>query len=354
MRVGLLYGPGLGSCSGEILAQVEEADRVGLDSVLFEERRGGRGCPGPMVAAAAARTTAIRVGTADRVLALEHPVHTAEDFAVVDVMSRGRVILGVSPGEDPGALRAAGVEWEGREQRFREAVDLVRAAWTQDSFQFVGEHVSFPLGAQGPPGWRREPFTTPYLEQWRRGQVVPQHLPVLPKPVQMPHPPILVAAREKATIEWAARRGLGLLCSSLDTEDELGRALGWYADALAAAGRDRCEVDVAVAREVFLADDGATARELALPSLRRFLEAERAGARPADDRAALDLDEADLLERCFLVGSPLEVLDRLKRLQANLGMTHLVGRVHLPGRPHLDVVGCIRLMASAIQTRLVA
>ncbi len=362
MRVGLLYGLGPEDDYVGALAQVEEADRLGLDTVLFEEHHGVRGapCPGPLVAAAAARTSAIRVGSANRHLHLEYPVNCAEDFAVTDVVSRGRVILGVSPGERPEDFRAAGVPWDERDSRFREAVELVRTVWTQGPVQFVGDHYRFPLSAEGGPGWRREPAGGPYLDQWRRGQVVPQHLPVLPRPVQIPHPPIWVSAWDRDTIEWAAARGLTWMCSPLETGEEAAEKAAWYAGALASAGRDANEVGLAVAREVFLHEDGDRARELALGPLRAHVQAAAAEAAASGIEAARGLAAAsgmgddDLLAGVALVGTPLEVLDRVRALQGDAGFTHLVARVHLPGRSHLDCVGSIRLLASQLQTRLVA
>lgn len=361
MRIGLLYGLGPQDATdgyASAFAQIDEADRLGLDSVLFEEHHGAFGCPAvaPVVCAAASRTQSIHVGSANRQLTLDHPVGTAEDFAVADLVSGGRVILGVSPGEEPEAFRAAGVPWAERERRFSEAVDLVRAAWTQDQFQFVGEHYQFPLGAQGEPGWRREPCSPPHLEPWRRGQVIPQFLSVMPKPVQLPHPPLWVAAHGRGTIEWAAGRGLTYLCTSIATEDEVRQRVGWYLDALAAAGRSPLEVEVAVEREVFLAADGERAREIALPALRAFIDDKRSAS--TEDTAGLSLvagaSEQDLLDSCFLVGSPSEVVDRIKALQADLGITHLVCRVHRPGIAHVDVVEAIRLLAAQVATRLAA
>ena len=358
MRLGLLYGLGPADDYAQALTQIEEADRLGFDFALFEEHHGDRGCPavGSLVTAAAARTSAIRVGAANRQLTLEHPVNVAEDFSVADIISRGRVILGVSPGERPTDFAAAGIPWDQREQRFREAVELVRTLWTQGGVQFVGEHYTFPLGVEGPAGWRREPYTPPFLDQWRRGQTRPDYLPLLPRPVQWPHPPIWVTGWRRDTIEWAASRGLGFMCSSLETDTEVRARLGWYGEALAQAGRDANEVCVALARDVFIAADGDEARELALPALRRQLDAVRAEA--TDEQADLacmnGLDEATLLEQCWLVGSASEVLDRVKALQADSGLTHLACRVWLPGRVHSDVIESIRLLASQLHTRLVA
>jgi alkanesulfonate monooxygenase SsuD/methylene tetrahydromethanopterin reductase-like flavin-dependent oxidoreductase (luciferase family) len=294
---------------------------------------------------------------------LEYPIGVAEDWAVLDNLSRGRAILGVSPGERPEEFRAAGVSWDDREAAFREAVELIRTSWTQLSFQFVGEHYQFPLGAEGARGWRLEPADAwvsserGFVPQWSRGRVSPQYLPVTPRPVQLPHPPIWVTACRRDTIEWAAQRGLAYLAPSYLSTDEVRSAIGWYSDALAAAGRDRNEVDVAVAREVFVTEDTGKARDDAVASLMRHVEAVRADA--SDEHAGLGLfgdgvDEAAVLDSYALVGTPTEVSDRLRDLVVGCGVTHLVCRVYLPGRDHLDVLGAIRLLAGQVKTRLAA
>ncbi len=361
MRVGLTYGLGPKDAEGGYefaLAQIDEADRLGLDFALFEEHHGARGCPavGSLVTAAAARTTAIRVGSANRQLILEYPTNVAEDYAVADLISRGRVVLGVSPGERRADFDAAGVSWDEREERFREAVEIVRMQWTQSAVQYIGKHYQFPLEADGAPGWRRQPHDPPSVDQWRRGQAKPDYLATLPRPVQWPHPPIWVTGWRRDTIEWAATKGLGFLCSSLETDDEVCTKADWYGDALEGAGRDRSEVEVGLTREVFLADSTEEARERALPALRDHVAALRSEA--TDEQQDLEimggLDEEALLDRCFLVGSPTDVLERVKALQADAGVTHLACRVWLPGRDHFETLECIRLLASELHTRLVA
>lgn len=379
MRLGLLYGVGpdafaAGASYQDILGQVQLADLIGLDSAIFEEHHGALGCPAPgsLAAAAASRTTSIRVGTLNRQIALEYPMTTADDWSIVDVMSRGRAILGVSPGERESEFAAAGVPWGERDGRFRDSVEIVRTAWTQDSVQYIGERLRFPLSANGEPssGWRREPldatglsvsgkelsYVRPYIDQWRRGAYAPQYLPMTPKPLQIPHPPIWVRSSRREIIEWAAQKGLSLATSTLETDDEIRTRIAWYTEALEAAGRDLREVEVVVAREVFLAEDGDQARETALPSLRRHINAvlDEAPEEHGDLATLASLDDDKLLETCALIGSPAEVLDRLKALQSEVGMTHLVCRMFLPGRSHADVVNSIRLLASQVHTRLLA
>jgi alkanesulfonate monooxygenase SsuD/methylene tetrahydromethanopterin reductase-like flavin-dependent oxidoreductase (luciferase family) len=358
MRIGLLYALGPGCSYEGALDQIGEADRLGLDSVLFEEHHGALGCPFvmPLVTAAASRTRCIRVGSSNRQLTLEFPIHGAEDAATADIISRGRLIFGVSAGERAEEFRAAGIPWAEREGRFREAVELVRTAWTQSNVQFIGEYYRFPLRARGAAGWRREPRAESFTAQWRRGQTIAQHLPLLPRPVQLPHPPIWIKGTSRSIIEWAASRGYSLLVGSLDTENEVRRKVGWYDTALAAAGRDRNEVEVALERELLVGPDGARVRTEALPALRAFVDAVRGDGRDdvRDCAVMQGLNDEDLLAAVALYGSPMDVLDRLLGFKADLGINHLVCRSHLPGRRHSDVFESIRLTAAALQTRLVA
>jgi alkanesulfonate monooxygenase SsuD/methylene tetrahydromethanopterin reductase-like flavin-dependent oxidoreductase (luciferase family) len=353
-----LYALGPRCSYQDALTQIAEADRLGLDSALFEEHHGDLGSPevSALAAAAAARTRSIRVGSANRQLTLEFPVNAAEDYAIVDISSRGRLIMGISAGERQGEFAAAGASWTDREGRFREAVELLRTVWTQSNVQFIGDYYRFPLHASGDSGWRREPYDPKFIDQWRRGQTEAQYLPVLPRPVQLPHPPIWVNATSQAIIEWAARRGLSLLVSSFETDEEVFRKVAWYDAALARAGRNRNEVEVALARELFLAVDGNQARAKALPGLRTRLQAVKAENR--EDLAGLavmkGLSDEDLLATCALYGTYAEVLDRLRRLKCEAGINHLVCRTYLPGRGHGDIIESIRLTASQLQTRLVA
>lgn len=363
MRTGLLYSIGPddfahGFSYDDALAQIELADSLGIETVLFGEHHGGRGSPavGPLVTAASSRTSAIRVGAANCQVGLGHPVSVAEDYVVADIVSRGRVVLGVSPGERPEDFAAAGVAWADREAIFRESVELIRLLWTQGPMRYVGDHVRFPLGAEGEPGWRREPFEPPYVDQWRRGQVIPRHLALTPRPVQLPHPPIWVTGWRRETIEWAASKGFGLLVSPLETDDEVRTKVAWFDAALTAVGRDRSEVDIALARDTFLMADGEEARDRAASQLRDLVTAVR--AEMIEDQADLeimrDIAVDKLAANCFLVGSPEEMVERLQTLRADCGIGHLVCRVHLPGRAWFDTTECIRLLAGRLATRLIA
>ena len=358
MRIGLLYSLGPDDSYDAALEQIVEADKLGLDSVLFEEHHGELGCPAvmPLIAAAAARTRNIRVGSSNRQLCLEYPINGAEDFAVLDVISRGRVVMGVSAGEREEDFRAAGIPWEQREGRFREGLEMLRTVWSQSNVSYVGEHYRFPLHAEGEPGWQREPCKLPFVDQWRRGQIIPEHLPVLPRPVQLPHPPIWVNATSKAVIQWAGSKGYSLLISPLETDEEVHEKTELYDLALRQAGRDRNEVDVVLCRDLFMDTDGDVARERALPALRARIDKLRRQANEDQSGLAVirGMSDADILNQCALYGSYDELLERLLPLKAEAGINHLVCRSSLPGLDSPDVLQSIRLIASTLHSRLQA
>src|SRR5438445_5554777 len=120
-------------------------------------------CPSPLLAlsAAAARTERMRLGTGAILVPLYTPFKLAEDVAVLDHLSGGRVVLGVAPGYVSEEFLAHGVPRAERVARLEETLDLLQAAWTQERFSFRGRHYAV------------EPETT-----------------LTPRPLQRPHPPI--------------------------------------------------------------------------------------------------------------------------------------------------------------------
>jgi alkanesulfonate monooxygenase SsuD/methylene tetrahydromethanopterin reductase-like flavin-dependent oxidoreductase (luciferase family) len=358
MRVGLLYSLGPNDSYDTALDQIVEADRIGVNTVLFEEHHGELGCPAimPMMAAAASRTRSIKIGCSNRQLCLEYPINGAEDFAIIDQISRGRVVMGVSAGERIEEFRAAGVPWEQREGRFREALTLLRTVWSQSNVRFIGEHYQFPLRAKGELGWEREPYTGTFTDQWRRGQIIPDHLPVLPQPFQTPHPPIWVNASSQAIIEWAGSKGYSLLISTLETDQEVHQKVALYDAALAKAGRDRNEVEVALCRDLLMAADADTAKAKGLPALRAHLEKQRPLASPeqAELAAMRGLSDDQLVDQVALYGNYKDLLKRVLPLKADAGINHLICRSSLPGIDQQDSLHSIRLMASTLHSRLQA
>lgn len=197
---------------GELLALAHLAEEVGFDSVWLVEGAAGQGegCSAPLVAAAAvaARTQAVRIGVV-AVLGLTHPLYTAEDAAVLDNISGGRLILAVAPPEAKAAA-GHGVSPRAAAERFGEALAVCLAAWSPLPFRYQGRHFRVP--ANLPENEHAAPFT---------------RLSVTPKPAQ-PQLPVWVVARDEGAVREAARLGLPVVGPGDASEGELRERLRLY------------------------------------------------------------------------------------------------------------------------------
>jgi probable F420-dependent oxidoreductase len=128
----------------DILALARVADQVGFDSFWVSEHHGAlnQHLPSPLVvlAAAAAVTRRIRLGTAVVLAPFQHPIRFAEDCAVVDQLARGRLIVGIGSGWREAEFESFGIPMAERASRTTELVQICRAAWDQERFSFHGIH----------------------------------------------------------------------------------------------------------------------------------------------------------------------------------------------------------------------
>ncbi len=150
-----------------MLAMAERAEAAGFDSVWIGDSLIARPRHEPLtlLAAVAARTRRVRIGTAVLLPALRHPVVLAHVVGTLDRVAEGRVILGVGIAGDTPAIRkefaAAGVPFERRVGRFLEMLEICRALWSRDHVSFSGTHFTLqdvtmepkPHRPGGPPIW---------------------------------------------------------------------------------------------------------------------------------------------------------------------------------------------------------
>lgn len=166
-----------------------EAERLGFDSVYPAEHHFSEYgyCASPQVslAAVAARTSKIRLGTGVVVLPFHNPVRVAEDFAFIDLMSDGRVDLGVGRGYQPMEYKGFGMDQTQSREIFREGMEVIRKCWTEERFSYHGKYYNF------------------------------DDICVRPKPLQQPHPPIYMAVLSPETFEIAGRYGYNVLMSTV-------------------------------------------------------------------------------------------------------------------------------------------
>jgi probable F420-dependent oxidoreductase len=158
-------GDQIDRCIDEVIAEAQLAESVGFDSCFFgEHHQDADGfLPSPLIVATAvaARTRTLRVGTSVILLPLHHPVHLAEDAITLDLVSKGRLVIGVGIGYQPADFNAFAVPMDERLARFEESVEILRLCWAGEPFSFRGKHYTLedvrimprPYQKNGPPLW---------------------------------------------------------------------------------------------------------------------------------------------------------------------------------------------------------
>jgi alkanesulfonate monooxygenase SsuD/methylene tetrahydromethanopterin reductase-like flavin-dependent oxidoreductase (luciferase family) len=218
-------------------AQIEAAENWGLDVVWLAEihmnpTRSLLSAPLTVASAIAARTSRIKIGTAVQILPLGHPLRLAEETATIDQISNGRLIFGVGRSAFPRAYNAYGISYEESPQRFAEGLEIIKKAWTNESASHHGRWYSF------------DNFT------------------LVPRPVQLPHPEIRIAASQHDTYDAIGKLGYPLFSAVRASPlSELAHHTKAYREAWAAArhkGEPRAYLQVpiyvAATREAALAD----------------------------------------------------------------------------------------------------
>ena len=126
-------GEGLERCVDEVIAEARLAEQAGFESIFFGEHHQDKDgfLPSPLIlaTAVAAQTETLRVGTSVILLPLHHPVKVAEDVITLDIVSKGRVTLGVGLGYQPADFQAFGVPMSQRTGRLEEGVEIIRLCW---------------------------------------------------------------------------------------------------------------------------------------------------------------------------------------------------------------------------------
>jgi alkanesulfonate monooxygenase SsuD/methylene tetrahydromethanopterin reductase-like flavin-dependent oxidoreductase (luciferase family) len=244
------------------LEQVEWTEELGFDEVWFTEHHfidyGLSVDPATLLSAAASRTRRIRVGLAAAILPFHHPLRLAEQMALVDIISNGRLDVGVGRGNRPAEFAGYRVPQQESRERFDETVEVMQAAWTQERVSFHGRF--FDLDG----------------------------VRVIPKPVQQPHPPLYQVCVTKDGIENTALRGWPMLNSVLfGPADQLVGNRDTYVATLEKSGRGADEIRAllgrwGVSRQIYVADSDrqalADTREAELwyqESFRRFVIPDR-------------------------------------------------------------------------------
>jgi alkanesulfonate monooxygenase SsuD/methylene tetrahydromethanopterin reductase-like flavin-dependent oxidoreductase (luciferase family) len=248
----------------------------------------------------AARTRTLRVGAAVMVLPWHNPVLLAEQAATLDLLSGGRFDFGIGKGYRYTEFRGFRIPIEEAEERFDEALEVIIRAWsTMGRFSHRGKY-------------------------WQFDDIV-----VEPTPAQKPHPPFWMAANSPASIRRVAERGSNLLLDQYATPETLGERIALFRAEVEARGRIFDPMQVAVARDVYVARDAADKAAALARNARvrqRILDVSRAPDRPGGSHI-LAYDHSDARRESVTVyGTADEIAEKLEALRA-VGVTYLLANI---------------------------
>jgi alkanesulfonate monooxygenase SsuD/methylene tetrahydromethanopterin reductase-like flavin-dependent oxidoreductase (luciferase family) len=299
MRFGLTgcHGGLDGLALDEQTELIQEAEHLGYESIWLNEEHfqaGGRFCLSPVTHASylAARTERLRLGFSVLLVPLHDPLRLAEEIASLDQLSGGRVEVGISRGGNERYHHAFGIEYAQRTTRYLEALACMLAFWAGDGpVDFAGEH-----------------FTYNAVE-------------MTPKPVQRPHPPIHVGARDPDSVRRAAISGYALLEGPVQSLEYSLLDVQAYRSGAASVGRVVDPNALTFGRFVFLAEDDARARAQAAPVVAGLVARLRSFA-IRDQPYFIDPDHLTpegFADQTAIVGGPETCIARVRELQDRLG-----------------------------------
>ena len=307
---------------------VREADRLGFDSLTKTAHYSAHPFQMlqlvPMLARFTAEAPRLRLNAGVVLLPLLSPLHVAEEFATLDVMSGGKIILGVGLGYRDVEFKAFGVPRRERARRFADNLIAIRRLWTEDRVTMTARAGHFELDGAS----------------------------CLPKPLQKPHPPLWVGANADPAVERAARLGDCWYIGPGIAVATLARQIDLYRRALDAAGKPFPE-ELPMRREVFVARTRQEAIRRCAPYLGGKYKAYHAWGQdlPPDD-SGFDQEFEALIGDRFLIGSPDEVAEQVLALHRRLGVNHLVMSTEWAGMPESLALETIERIATELIPRV--
>ncbi|MBL6690432.1 MAG: LLM class flavin-dependent oxidoreductase [Pseudomonadales bacterium] len=288
----------------ELAAQGEVAEAMGFDSFWLPENHftGPAAIPSPLMllAAVASRTTKIRLGSTSYLLPIRNPILAAEEVAVLDRLSGGRVILGIGRGFADAMFKTFDIPTSEKRKRFKENLERMIDAW--------------------------------------QGKAIAQHddedIFLSPLPVQQPHPPLWVAAFGPLAIKQAGSLGLPYIASPVESLESLEANISAHREHVSEAGHNSVTT-VPVMRTVFVTDQPALEK-----SVRESLD---------NESASQFREQSVPLDDWAIVGDAAFVKDKLSEYRERLGLNYLIARGRIQGVREEDQIRSHELLMSVAQ-----
>ena len=297
-----------------MLEQVRRGESLGYECFWFGEHHfdfhGVIPSPTVLMSAAATCTSTIRLGVAVALLPYRDPVLTAEEYAMIDVLSGGRLDFGVGRGTPP-ELVGFGVKEDNRD-RLVESLEVVEMAWREGRVSYQGQfhHID--------------------------------DVSLNVRPVQRPLPPVYFAALSQGSYQVAGERGypiLGIPFASCKDMAEVKRKVSSYKDTLSQNGHDPTALDVGQTIHTHMAESDAAARRRARPAMSRYYEA-RKSVRP---RSYDELDQA----RMLMVGGPARCLEQIEEI-ADTGTNYIIFSMNFAGLEQESILDSMAMMVEEV------
>lgn len=308
----------------QILEQVELAEELGWECFMFNEHHflgyGGLVAnPAVLLAAAAARTSKIRLGPCIAILPLRHPLYSAEDYAMVDAISGGRLEFGIGSGNTEIDYKVFAVSRENDRERLREAIEVILKTWANERVSHTGQF------------WKFDALT------------------LYPRPIQQPHPPVWVAGTSAEGLGWAGRQGYHIMTVGHPHPPEKVRpGVEAWKQGLLASGYDvntrHCQFHV----RTHVNESSANARSIAMAAIRRYDEISRIG------RRSLSASPQDYDWNMMLAtgrnnyGNPDECVKNIENAGKNYYFDTLTTTFNFGGIPHAEILKSMRLFAKEV------
>ena len=309
----------------QILEQIELAEELGWECFMFNEHHflgyGGLVAnPAVLLASAAARTKKIRLGPCIAILPLRHPLHTAEDYAMVDAISGGRLEFGIGSGNTEMDYRVFGVTRDNDRERSAEALEVILKVWSNHRASHQGKF------------WQFEELT------------------LYPRPVQQPHPPIWVAGTSAQGLGWAGRNGYHIMTvGHPHPPEKVAPGVDAWKQGLIEAGIDpktrHCQLHV----RTHVNESAERAREIGMAAVTRYDEISRIGRRSLLTAAPADYDwDMMLATGRNNYGTPAQVIQGIHNAARNYYFDTLTVTFNFGGIPHAEIVKSMRLFAKEV------
>jgi alkanesulfonate monooxygenase SsuD/methylene tetrahydromethanopterin reductase-like flavin-dependent oxidoreductase (luciferase family) len=307
----------------QILEQIELAEELGWECFMFNEHHflgyGGLiANPAVMLAAAAERTSRIRLGTCIAIIPLRHPLQSAEDYAMVDTISGGRLEFGIGSGNTALDYRVFAIPREESQQRMEEANEVILKAWSKERFSHQGKFWKF------------------------------EEIALYPRPVQQPHPPIWVAGTPQ-TLGWAGRQGYDIMTvGHPHPPDKVRHGVEAWREGLRISGLDpdkhRCQFHI----RTWVDQNAKHAHEVATEAIRRYDAISRIG-RKEDQPVEKNCDwEGMLASGRNLYGNPDQCIQIINNSMKHYSFNILTTTFNFGGIPHNMIKKAMRLFAKEV------